>query len=256
MFDGWRFVITGGAGGIGAAVARHALREGARVVIADLDAAAAAAVALALDPSGRQVTACHCDVTQAADCERLVAEAERFFGGPIDVFHANAGLSFAGDLLAASTEDLRRVIEVNVLGSLLSAQAALRSLVASPHASLIFTGSISGQVARARRSAYTASKHALHGLVKALALEFAAAGVRVNAVAPGPTDTPFLRAHLAKVEPDVNAAVARLAADLPLGRLISPDEVAQAVCFLASPQSGSITGHTLMVDGGSSAGRR
>jgi 3-oxoacyl-[acyl-carrier protein] reductase len=92
-------------------------------------------------------------------------------------------------------------------------------------------------------------------LVKALALEFGPRGVRVNAIAPGPTDTPFLRSHLAKVNSDVDAAVQRLVADLPLQHLVSPDDFAQAAMFLASPAARSITGHTMVLDCGSTAGR-
>ena len=143
---------------------------------------------------------------------------------------------------------------MNVTGSVLSAQAALRSLIKSPRACLIFTSSISGVVGRSKRSVYNTSKHALAGLVKALALEFGPRGVRVNAIAPGATDTPFLRTHLAKVNDDVDAAVARIVSGMPLGRLISPEDFADAAVFLASPAARSITGHTLLLDGGATAG--
>lgn len=255
LLHGLHVVVTGGGGGIGAALAQRCVAEGARVVVSDVDEAAADAVVQALDPTGGVAIAVRCDVTKAVDCAALVARAEAFFGGPLDVFLANAGASFAGDFLSADPAELRHVIEVNVIGSVLSAQAALRSLVQRPRSSLIFTSSVSGVTARARRSAYNASKHALTGLVKSLALEFGPAGVRVNAVAPGPTNTPFLRAHLAKVEADPDAAIARLAASLPTGCLIEPEDVADAVVYLASPAGRAVTGHTLVIDGGSSAGR-
>jgi len=194
-------------------------------------------------------------VSSPSDCAALVDQAERFLGAPVDVFLANAGLSFAGDFLQADPEQLRRVVDVNVSGSIFSAQAALRSLVRSPRASLIFTSSISGVTGRAQRSVYNASKHAIGGLVKALALEFGPRGVRVNAIAPGPTNTEFLRDHLAKVEGDVDAAVDRLVQGLPLGRLIEPEDFADAAVYLASPLARSVTGHTLLLDCGSTAGR-
>jgi len=253
--DGYAAVITGAGSGMGAAVARRFAREGARVVVSDIDEAAATVVAREIDPSGRRAVGIRCDVAEAADCAELVAGAERFLGSPIDVFMANAGVSFAGDFLEASPEALRRVVDVNVTGSILSAQAALRSLLRSPRASLVFTGSISGVTARARRSVYNASKHALTGLVKALALEFGPCGVRVNAIAPGSTDTPFLRAHLAKVSPDVDRAIGEIVGAMPLGRLVSPEDFADAAVFLVSPAARSVTGHVLMLDGGASAGR-
>lgn len=251
-FAGWGVVVTGAGRGMGAQAARRFAQAGASVVVSDLDAQAAAAVAADI---GAQALAVRCDVAVAAECSALVLAAEEFFGAPVDVFLANAGVSFAGNFLDAAPETLRRIVDVNVNGSIFSAQAALRSLVRSPRASLIFTSSISGVTARAQRSVYNASKHAIGGLVKALALEFGPAGVRVNAIAPGPTDTEFLRAHLAKVDADVDAAVERLVQGLPLGRLIQPDDFADAALYLASPAARAVTGHTLMLDCGSSAGR-
>jgi 3-oxoacyl-[acyl-carrier protein] reductase len=255
MLAGYATVITGAGSGMGAAAAQRFAREQARVVVSDIDEAAAVAVAREIDPSGARAIGVRCDVARAPDCARLVAEAEAFFGGPIDVFMANAGVSFAGDFLEASPATLQRIVDVNVTGSIFSAQAALRSLVRSPRASLLFTSSISGVTGRAKRSVYNASKHALGGLVKALALEFGPAGVRVNAIAPGATDTPFLRAHLAKVNPDVDRAVAGIVGVMPLGHLISPEDFADAAVFLVSPASRSITGHTLVLDAGATAGR-
>jgi 3-oxoacyl-[acyl-carrier protein] reductase len=251
-FAGWGVVITGAGRGMGAEAARRFAKEGARVVVSDLDAQAAAGVAKSI---GAAACAVRCDVASPADCTALVEQAERFFGAPVDVFMANAGLSFAGDFLQADPEQLRRVVDVNVSGSIFSAQAGLRSLVRSPRASLIFTSSISGVTGRGQRSVYNASKHALGGLVKALALEFGPRGVRVNAIAPGPTNTEFLRTHLAKVSDDVDAAVNRLVQGLPLGRLIEPEDFADAAVYLASPLARSVTGHTLLLDCGSTAGR-
>ena len=252
MFAGYGVVITGAGSGMGAVAAHRFAREGARVVVSDIDAAAAKRVAAEI---GDMAIGVSCDVSSPQACASLVAAAERFFGGPIDVFLANAGVSYAGDFLDADPEVLRRVVDINVNGSMFSAQSALRSLVNSQRAVLVFTSSISGVTARAQRSAYCASKHALGGLVKALALEFGPAGVRVNAIAPGATDTQFLRAHLAKVNDDVDAAVERLVAGMPLGRLVQAEDFADAAVFLASPAAKSVTGHTLVLDCGSTAGR-
>jgi 3-oxoacyl-[acyl-carrier protein] reductase len=252
--NGYGVVITGAGRGLGAAAARRMAAEGARVVLADVDGASATAMAREIDAGGKQCIGVACDVTRPADCAQLVARAEEFFGAPIDVFVAHAGVGFAGSLLDATEESIRRVIEVNVLGSMFSAQAALRSLVRSPRACLLITGSLQGVTSRPQRSGYTTSKHAIVGLVKSLALEFGPQGVRVNSVAPASTDTPHLRAQLATEHDDVELAVANVGLTMPLGRLPSADDFADAVLFLASPQARSITGHTLLVDCGASAG--
>lgn len=248
-------VITGAASGLGAAAALRLAAEGAQVVIADMDGVRAQAMARQIDPSGTRVRALACDIACDEDNLRMVREAEVFFAAPIDLFIANAGVGFSGPLIDASSAQIRRTVEVNVTGSLLSAQAALRSMVQGPRSSLIFTGSLQSVLARPQRSAYTASKHAIVGMVKALALELGPRGVRVNAVAPTATDTPFLRAQWTATEHDSAAQLQAAGQALPLGHLPDAEDYAQAVLFLASEQSKSITGHVLMLDCGASAGR-
>jgi NAD(P)-dependent dehydrogenase (short-subunit alcohol dehydrogenase family) len=255
LLAGYNAVVTGAGSGMGAAAARRLALEGARVVISDIDYSSAVAVANEIDGTGARAIGVRCNVAVASECGALVTTAEHFFGGPIDTFLANAGVSYAGDFLTAEPEQLRRIIEVNVIGSVFSAQAALASLLKSSRATLVFTSSISGVTGRAKRSVYNASKHALTGLVKSLALEFGPWGVRVNAIAPGPTDTPFLRTHLAKVNTDVDAAIGALVRSLPLGHLVSTEDFADAVIYLVSPQSRSVTGHTLLLDCGAAAGK-
>ncbi|VTU27539.1 4-formylbenzenesulfonate dehydrogenase TsaC1/TsaC2 [Variovorax sp. PBS-H4] len=248
-------VVTGAARGLGAAAARRFAAEGARVVISDLDGDAATACARGIDASGERVTALACDIADPEACTRLVDHAEAFFGAPIDIFLAHAGVGFAGSLIEAETAQIRRVVEVNVLGSIYSAQAALRSLVRSPRASLLFTSSLQGVTARAGRSIYTTSKHAIVGLTKSLALEYGPRGVRVNAIAPASTDTPFLRKQLAVAgAKDVDQAVREVAASMPLGWLPTPEDFADAAVFLASTAARSITGHNLLLDSGAAAG--
>lgn len=255
QLQGYHVVVTGAARGMGAAAARRFVAEGARVVVADIDGDAALACARDIDAGGERATALACDIADAAACAALVAQAEAFFGAPIDVFLAHAGLGFAGPLTEADPERVRRVVEVNVLGTIYSAQAALRSLVKSRRASLIFTSSLQGVTARAERSVYTASKHAIVGLTKALALEYASRGVRVNAIAPASTDTPFLRTQLQVAgASDVDQAVRDAAASMPLGWLPTPEDFADAAVFLASTAARSITGHNLLLDSGAAAG--
>ena len=256
QLEGYHAVVTGAARGLGAAAARRFAAEGARVAMADIDLAAVQECARSIDPGGRQVIALACDIADAAACESLVRASEAFFGAPIDVFLAHAGMGFAGALAEADPAQIRRIVEVNVLGAMFSARAALPSLARSRRAaSLIFTSSLQGVTARAQRSVYTASKHAIVGLTKALALEVAPQGVRVNAIAPASTDTPFLRAQLqASGAADIDRAVADVAASVPLGRLPTPEDFADAAVFLASPAARSITGHNLVIDCGASAG--
>lgn len=256
QLKGYNAVVTGAARGLGAAAARRFAAEGARVVVADIDLAGAVECARGIDPHGKSVTAVACDIADAADCVALVGASEAFFGAPVDLFLAHAGMGFAGLLAEAEPARVRRVVEVNVLGAMYSARAALPSLARSRRAaSLIFTSSLQGVTARAQRSVYTASKHAIVGLTKALALEAAPQGVRVNAIAPASTDTPFLRTQLqAAGAADIDQAVQAAAAAMPLGWLPTPEDFADAAVFLASPQARSITGHNLLLDCGASAG--
>lgn len=251
---GYGVVLTGGAGGLGSAAARKFAAEGARVVVSDRDGAAAASLAASIDPGGRLVHAMPCDIGDPRACERLVSEAEAFFDRPVDVFLANAGVGYAGALPETAIEDIERVVRVNVLGTIYSARAALPSLMRSPHGSLLFTCSLQGVTARPWRSLYTMSKHAIAGLTKSLALDYGPLGVRVNAIAPASTDTPFLRSQLSRDTTDVDAAMQRVASGMPLGRLPSAEDFAEAACFLASRRAGSITGQNLLIDCGASAG--
>ena len=255
QLQGYKAVVTGAARGLGAAACVRLLAEGAHVVFSDIDGAGAMASAKAADPTGLRAIGVACDVSDPAQCVHLVTEAEKFFGGaPIDIFLAHAGVPFIGHLTEVDPALIRKVVEVNVLGSIFSAQAALRSLVKSPRACLLFTGSLQSVTARPLRSVYTTSKHAILGLVKGLALEFGPKGVRVNAVAPASTDTPFLRHQLAATSDDVEQALRNVAASMPLGHLPTPEDFADAVVFLASPRAKSITGHTLLLDCGAAAG--
>jgi NAD(P)-dependent dehydrogenase (short-subunit alcohol dehydrogenase family) len=255
QLQGYNTVVTGAARGLGAATARRFVAEGGRVVVADIDGEAALACAREIDATGERASALACDIADPAACAMLVSRAEGFFGAPIDVFLAHAGLGFAGPLTEADPSHVRRVVEVNVLGTIFSAQAALRSLVKSRRASLIFTSSLQGVTARAQRSVYTASKHAIVGLTKALALEYGPRGVRVNAIAPASTDTPFLRTQFEMIGAnDVDQAVRDVAASMPLGWLPTPEDFANAAVFVASPAARSITGHTLLLDSGAAAG--
>jgi 3-oxoacyl-[acyl-carrier protein] reductase len=251
---GLNAVVTGAASGLGAAAARRFATEGARVIVSDVDRTRAEVVARHIGEAGGFAHAVACDVSDAAQCRALICEAERILGSAIDIFHANAGVAFSGDFTAVDPTRIERVIAVNLTGAAFCAQAALRSLVKSENASLLFTASLQSVLAKPRRSIYTATKHAIVGLVKGLALEYGPAGVRVNAIAPGSIDTPLLRQQLAAVTTDVAAAVSEIAGNLPLRRMATEADFADAALFLASREARAITGHTLLVDCGAAAG--
>ena len=252
-----KVVMTGGAGGIGRAIARRFLDAGAIVVLGDVDQPALDRALAELMPSADddRLGGVQCDVSRADDCRRLVESAEAFGGGPIDVFIANAGVPFGGSLADSAPDQIQRVIDVNVVGSILSAQAALPSLERGTGRCLLFMGSLQSVTGRAGRSVYTASKHAIAGLVKSLALELGPLGVRVNAIAPTVIDTPFLHQAYQQAGVDVARGLDAAARALPLGRIPTPDDVAQTAMFLASSAAGAVTGQVLLVDCGASAGK-
>lgn len=251
-FSGRNVVITGGAGVIGGTTARYFVEAGARVFLSDIDARALTRARGDLAGAAGSIV---CDIRDPAQCDAMIAAAEDFFGAPVDIFLANAGRPFSGALQDAPVEEIRAVIEVNVTGSILSAQAALRSLVRGRDPSLLFTASLQSVSGRAQRSVYTASKHAIAGLIKSLALELGPMGIRVNGIAPTLIDTPFLQQAYDRIGLDVETGLARAAAGLPLGRIPTADDFAQAALFLASPAAASVTGHVLMLDCGASVGK-
>jgi 2-keto-3-deoxy-L-fuconate dehydrogenase len=237
-FDGIRALVTGGASGIGAAVARLLRERGAAVAVLDRDVAGAAAGLVA-------VTA---DVTDDAAVRAAVATAIERLGG-LDVLVNNAGVGAQGDIGANDDAEWRRVLDVNVLGIVRVTRAALPALRASEHAAIVNTSSIVATAGVPNRALYSASKGAVLSLTLATAADLLPDGIRVNAVSPGTADTPWIGRLLAAAD-DPAAERAALEARQPHGRLVSPDEVAHAVAYLASPRAGLTTGTTLSVDGG------
>ena len=240
-------LITGGAGSIGLATAQAFVAEGARVVIVDVEQAdlERAAATLGKDTAAWAVA----DVTSSEQVQRAVSAAvERF--GRLDVAFANAGIFGTVAPVADYPVDVfERVMAVNVLGSFLVAKHALS--VMQDGGSLIINSSVVGLTSDAGISAYATSKHAVVGLMRTAAKEMAARGIRVNSLHPGPTDNAFQ--HAIEVEaigaPEDQAAKA-FEDMIPLARHATPQEIAQAVVFLASDESAFMTGATLAVDGG------
>ncbi|MET9452981.1 SDR family NAD(P)-dependent oxidoreductase [Streptomyces cinerochromogenes] len=230
-------VVSGGASGIGAAAAAALTARGVRVAALDLkpDEVAAPAVGIA------------CDVTDDASVRGAVAEAvERF--GRIDIVVNNAGIAAQGTVADNADEEWHRVLDVNVVGMVRLARAALPHLRRSPAAAIVNTCSVFASMGVPSRVLYSASKGAVHSLTLAMAADHVREGIRVNAVAPGAVDTPWIQRVLA-MNADPQAARDALNDRHPLGRLARPSEVGEAIAYLAVDASGT-TGTVLAVDGG------
>ena len=236
-FDGLVAIVTGGASGIGAATADLLHARGARVAIVDREHSGT---------SGHlEITA---DITDRSAVEAGVAEVVRELGG-VDVLVNNAGIGAAGDIAANDDAEWTRVLDVNVVGLARVSAAVLPHLRRSARAAIVNTSSIVAAVGVPQRALYSASKGAVAAVTLAMAADHVREGIRVNAVLPGTADTPWV-GRLLDAADDPDAAASALRARQPLGRLVTADEVAHSIAYLASPLSGSTTGTLLTVDGG------
>jgi 3alpha(or 20beta)-hydroxysteroid dehydrogenase len=251
--EGQVIVITGAAGGIGTAVARRLRHEGARLVVVDLDRATAEGLAADLGGGALGVGA---DVSTADGVEAYMSAAvERF--GRIDAYHLNAG--YPGRLVPfaeSEISDFDRVMAVNVRGVYLGLRAALRQIGGQGGGGAIVVTASTGALGGAQLwGPYIASKHAVLGLVRTVALETARDGIRVNAVCPGFTDTAMVRPTEDAVDAgDRGAARAVLENALPMGRYAEPAEMAATVAWLLSREASYVTGASFAIDGGMTAG--
>jgi NAD(P)-dependent dehydrogenase (short-subunit alcohol dehydrogenase family) len=237
-------LVTGGARGIGRAIVEALAARGDGVVIADIDLAGGQRAAEELRSRGLDVRAVELDVTDVRQVGAVLAEADR--ETPLATVVCNAGVGQAGAIVDTPEEEFERVMAVNVKGVFFVLQAALRLMLPRERGSIVTVSSTSGFTASSEPMAvYDASKAAVRMLTASAAREGAAAGVRVNAVAPGTVGTDLVREVLSE------EAIARLSRErIPLGRLAEPEEIAQAVQFLSSDAASYMTGHTLVVDGG------
>jgi 3-oxoacyl-[acyl-carrier protein] reductase len=242
-------VVTGGGSGIGTATALALAREGARIVVADLNEAGAKATLEQVERGGGQGLALRADVTRPEDNQAMVERALATWGR-LDVFFANAGIS-QGKSYVEEVEDsvFDRIFAVNVKGVWLAAKYALPVMKRQRRGVFLVNASTAALRPRAGSQTYAASKGAVVTLTKALAVEVAPHGVRVVALAPVATHTPMITTFMNRHEID-EAALARYVETIPLGRLNQPEDVAAAVVFLASDAAAMITGTCLEVDGG------
>jgi NAD(P)-dependent dehydrogenase (short-subunit alcohol dehydrogenase family) len=236
-------IVTGAGRGVGAAIARALAREGASVLVGDIDHEAAHATAEALRNAGGDAEALGADVGDPAGADALTQAAlDRF--GRVDILVNNAGIGLNKLFMNTTPEDIDRVMRVNVTGAMLCSQAALRVMLPRGYGRIVNIVSISAVVGNIGRTAYGASKAALLLMTKVMAVELGGQGVTVNAIAPGPIETEMAAAiHTAQTRQAFQART-------PTHRYGTPDEIAAAAVFLASDQAGYVNGTTLTVDGG------
>ncbi len=237
-FDGLVGLVTGGASGLGAAICARLSSAGAQVAALDLNT----------DSVPGSILAVATDVADDKSVRQAVATvAERL--GRLDIVINNAGVGAQGTVEDNDDDEWHRLLDINVLGVVRVSRAALPYLRESPAAAIVNTCSIAATAGLPQRALYSASKGAVLALTRAMAADHLREGIRVNCVHPGTADTPWIERLLAAAE-DPEAERAALMARQPHGRLVSPDEVAGAVLYLASPLSASTTGIGLSVDGG------
>jgi len=234
-------LVTGAASGIGRASALAFAREGASVVVADVDAAGGQETTKQIESNGGRASFVETDVSRSSDVEALVKHTLDTYGR-LDIAHNNAGILGPRAITAeCSEEDFDRVIAINLKGIFLCMRNELPQMVEQGAGAIVNTCSTSGVIASYALPAYTASKHGVAGLTKTAAVEYIRSGIRINAVCPGFIDTPLTQALGGKAEgPKIV---------VPIGRLGTPEEVAEAVIWLCSDAASYVTGHLLMVDG-------
>jgi len=246
---GKSIVITGAASGIGKATALAAGREGAKLVLADVSVESGEETARAIKGEGGQAAFVRCDVTQQSEIETMVKRAVELYGRLDGAFN-NAGIEGTLSPAADYPPDVfERVIQINLLGVWKCLRAEIPVMLKQGKGAIVNTASVAGLVGAGAFAAYVASKHAVVGLTKTCALDYAKQGIRLNAVCPGVIQTPMVD-RLAELVPGVIDALLTVK---PMGRLGTAEEVAEAVIWLLSDSASFVTGTTLAVDGGYTA---
>jgi NAD(P)-dependent dehydrogenase (short-subunit alcohol dehydrogenase family) len=245
-------IVTGGASGLGEAIGHRLAEEGATLLVADIDLAAAQSVADAVVARGHNAVAVGCDITKRADVEAMVAEAARL--GAIRVLVLSAAIESMVPLTELADDEWQAVLDVNLKGPFLCMRAAIPHMAEAGGGSVIALGSTLGLIVAPGHAAYCASKGALVNLCKQAAIEHAPDAVRVNVLAPSATDTGLFMRFSAQAD-DPEALRARIADNVPMRRLGTGEEVCDAVVFLASEHSTYLSGTVIPLDGGLAARR-
>ncbi|MCC5894181.1 MAG: glucose 1-dehydrogenase [Alkalibacterium sp.] len=238
--DGKVAIITGGAGGMGRTHGEYFVREGAKVVVADLESSDGQIVA---DDLGEHALFVAFDVTSESSWESLVKQAEDTFG-PVSILVNNAGIVKQNSIAETSLEEYRQTIHINQDGVFLGMKYVLPSMKKTENGSIINISSVAGMVGGTANLAYTASKFAVRGMTKAAAAEFAEFGIRVNSVHPGVIRTPMTE------QEGIKEMIKEMEKDIPMKRIAEPEEITNLVLYLASDESSYSTGTEFVADGG------
>lgn len=241
-------VVTGGAKGIGEACARLFAELGGKVALLDLDVENLKRVSDGIRKGGGVGEPVECDVSRSADVQRAIAAVRSKFGG-IDVLISNAGIQEYGDVVSTTEELWDKVMDVNLKSCFLVSRSVVPSMLERGGGAIVVVGSVQSMTAIGNSAAYVTAKHGLLGLVRAMSLDYAAKRIRVNCVCPGAIDTPMLR-WAASLDPNPEKVIETCDRMHAMGRIGKPEEVAQAIAYLASSWASFITGAALLVDGG------
>jgi NAD(P)-dependent dehydrogenase (short-subunit alcohol dehydrogenase family) len=241
--EGRTAIVTGSTKGIGLAIARAFVREGARVAVNSRNPQDCAAVATELGPTALAVPA---DLSRSDEVRRLAREAQAALGGRVDILVNNAGQPRVAPSEELREEDYRYTLDLNLNGYFVLSQEIARGMLARKSGAIINISSMNGTVPFPQRLAYCVSKAGLNMMTKVMAIEWAARGVRVNAIAPGYVETEIVKSLSQRGILDRE----QLARRTPMGRIGTPEEIAEAAVFLASPGASFITGEILTIDGG------